>query len=325
MDTTPTPSLPIPAAQDPATAPAEAERPLVIAVSSRAVFDFEEEHAAFDEEDDAPYIKLQFSRLDTPAPPGAAFRLVRKLLRLNAQSQRRVEVVLLSRNDPVSGLRAFKTCQHHGLAVERGIFTRGRPPFGYLRALGASIFLSANPDDVRAAIAAGFAAAVVRPTSVTRPDRDAEEIRVAFDGDGVLFSDQAEAVFRAEGLERFHEHERARMLEPLPAGPLRPLLDALHRLKAMQSRHSPVRVRLGPFTARSAPAHERAIRTLMGWGIRLDEAAFLGNAAKGPFLEDFDPDIFFDDHPRHIEGAAGFAAAGHVPYGVNNPAGDRLG
>ena len=295
---------------------------LVIAVSSRAIFDFEVENAAFDPKDDRSYIELQLSRIDQPAKPGVAFRLVQKLLRLNEQSERKVEVVLLSRNDPVSGLRVFKTFEASGLAVERGIFTRGRPPFEYLAALGAHLFLSANQDDVRAALKAGFPSALLRPIDLQRLDRDPDEIRVAFDGDGVLFSDEAEIVFAEFGLGGFQAHETSRKLEPLPAGPLAPLMDALHKLKAMQRPDSPVRVRLGLFTARSAPSHERAIRTLMHRGIYLDEAAFLGGCDKGPFLQVFDPDFFFDDQAGHIASAEAVTAAGHVPYGVRNQADD---
>ena len=197
------------------------EDKLVIAVSSRAIFDFEAENAAFDPGDDASYIALQLSRLDQVAQPGVAFRLIRKLLRLNEQSERKVEVVLLSRNDPVSGLRVFKSCVASGLAVERGIFTRGHPPFAYLGALGAKLFLSANHDDVRAALEAGFPAAQVRPTALQRVDRDPDEIRVAFDGDGVLFSDEAERVFADTGLDGFQAHEFEPRARAAAGGPAR--------------------------------------------------------------------------------------------------------
>lgn len=297
----------------------ESGGPLLIAVSSRALFSLEAENEVFDRDDDTEYMQLQYSKLDDPASPGIAFRLVQKLLRLNDQSTKRVEVVLLSRNDPISGLRIFNSCKSHKLSIERGIFTRGRSPFGYARSFGAKLFLSAEPSDVRGALAFGVPAAQIRPRPFTGEDSHPDEIRIAFDGDGVLFSDQAEAVYQSSNLDGFHSHEVARASEPLPRGPFQPLLEAIHQLKAMQSKSSPMRIRIGLFTARSAPAHERAIRTLMNWDIRLDEVAFLGSATKAPFLQDFDPEFFFDDSLRHITPAADLMAAGHVPYGVNNP------
>ncbi|MCK8783856.1 5'-nucleotidase [Roseomonas sp. NAR14] len=298
------------------------ENSIVIAVSSRALFDFEEENTVFSEDDDAEYMEMQFQRLDRPARKGAAFSLIKKLLSINDNAEagsnhQRVEVVLLSRNDPVSGLRVFKSAQEHELKIERGIFTRGRTPFGYLRPLGAKLFLSANVDDVTAALRAGSPAARVIPRSIGE-DPHPDEIRIAFDGDGVLFSDEAERVFARHGLNEFHAHERTRLGTPLPEGPLWPLLEALHQLKSMQSKSSKMRIRLGLFTARSAPAHERAIRTLISRQIRIDEAAFLGGLPKGPFLREFKPDIFFDDQIRHISNAASVTSVGHVPYGVKN-------
>ena len=174
--------------------PASLDHLLVVALSSRALFDFEEENRVFEEQDDRAYMKLQLDRLERAAPPGVAFPLVKKLLAFNADGRQRVEVVILSRNDPVSGLRVFRSAEENGLKLGRGVFTRGRPPYAFLDPLGAHLFLSANADDVRKALAAGFPAAQVFAHSHIDPDRHAEELRIAFDGDAVLFSDEAERV-----------------------------------------------------------------------------------------------------------------------------------
>jgi 5'-nucleotidase len=302
--------------------PSSLDNRLVVAISSRALFDFEAENEVFEQNDDSAYMRLQLERLDAPARPGVALQLVRKLLAFNSAGveRDRVEVVLLSRNDPVSGLRVFRSAQHHATPIDRGVFTRGRPPYHYLQALQANLFLSANPEDVRAALAAGFAAALVYPQSRHASEAHPHEVRIAFDGDAVLFSDEAERVFQAEGLPAFQRHEASRAALPLPPGPFKPLLEALHALqKASAHAAAPMRLRTALVTARSAPAHERAIRTLMAWNIEIDEAMFLGGLDKGPFLREFEPDFFFDDQTGHVESASRHVPSGQVPSGVNNP------
>jgi 5'-nucleotidase len=289
---------------------------LVVAISSRALFDFEEENRLFESSDDRAYMQLQLERLDAPAQPGVAFSLVKKLLAFNDASAQRVEVVILSRNDPVSGMRVFRSAQHYGLAVERGVFTRGAAPWRYLRPLAANLFLSANEADVRAALEAGVPAARVATHSARASDAHPHEVRMAFDGDAVLFSDEAEQVFQSAGLDAFQTHEQERAASPLPAGPFKPLLEALQRLQREGT--ASMRLRTALVTARSAPAHERAIRTLMGWQIEVDEAMFLGGLAKGEFLAEFEPDFFFDDQTRHVEAAAPHVPAGHVAAGTMN-------
>ena len=290
---------------------------LVVAISSRALFDFEAENHLFDQGDDQAYMTLQLQRLDEPASPGVALSLVQKLLRFNTPDHQRVEVVILSRNDPVSGLRVFRSVQSHGLTVERGVFTRGREPYRYLRPLQANLFLSANPSDVQAALALGFPAATVATHAVRATASYPDEVRIAFDGDAVLFSDEAERVYQSSGLPAFQLHEQDKATLPLPDGPFKPLLAALHRLQKAGSER--MRLRTALVTARSAPAHERAIRTLMDWNIQVDEAMFLGGLPKGEFLREFEPDFFFDDQTGHIESAARHVPAGHVAAGVANP------
>jgi 5'-nucleotidase len=299
--------------------PVTLEGKLVVALSSRALFDFEEENRVFEDRgDDAAYMALQLDRLEQPARPGAAFPLVKKLLAFNADGRHRVEVVILSRNDPVSGLRVFRSAEAAGLSLERGVFTRGQPPYHYLNPLGAHLFLSASEGDVRAALAAGFPAARVYPQSFMDAERHPEEVRIAFDGDAVLFSDEAERIYQRDGLPAFQSHEQAHARRPLPPGPFKPLLEALHRLQSAGA-GVPMRIRTALVTARSAPAHERAVRTLMDWHIAVDEAMFLGGLAKGPFLKEFQPDFFFDDQPGHCESAAQAGPTGHVVSGVANP------
>jgi len=290
---------------------------LVVAIASRALFDFEEENRVFESGDAARYMRLQLERLDRPAAPGIAFSLVKKLLAFNDQGAQRVEVVVLSRNDPVSGMRVFRSARHNAIQLQRGVFTQGRSPFGYLRPLKATLFLSTNADDVRGALAAGFPAARVLTESVLASASYPNEVRIAFDGDAVLFSDEAEQVFQARGLEAFQEHESAKATQPLPGGPFKPLLAALHRLQ--QAGNARMRIRTALVTARSAPAHERAIRTLMDWNIQVDEAMFLGGLPKGEFLREFEPDFFFDDQTRHVAHAAQHVPSGHVAAGIANP------
>ena len=290
---------------------------LVVAISSRALFDFEEENQVFEAEDDRAYMQLQLQRLEHAAKPGVAFSLVNKLLAFNqGAASPKVEVVILSRNDPVSGMRVFRSCQHYGLPIQRGVFTRGESPWRYLKPLNANLFLSTNEADVRSALGAGVPAARVYPHSARASSAHPHEVRIAFDGDAVLFSDEAEQVFQTAGLDAFQAHERDSAGKPLAAGPFKPLLEALKRLQ-----HEPaqaMRLRTALVTARSAPAHERAIRTLMDWDIEIDEAMFLGGLPKGTFLREFEPDFFFDDQTGHIENASAHVPAGHVASGVTN-------
>ena len=290
---------------------------LVVAISSRALFDLEEENRVFEQTDDRAYMKMQLERLELTAKPGVAFSLVKKLLAFNDADTQRVEVVILSRNDPVSGLRVFRSVQSHALSVARGVFTRGREPWRYLEPLQSNLFLSANPADVRAALLKGFPAATVATHSVQARDTFPNEVRIAFDGDAVLFSDEAEHVYQRDGLPAFQQHESDKAVLPLPDGPFKPLLIALHRLQ--QAGTPNMRLRTALVTARSAPAHERAIRTLMNWNIEVDEAMFLGGLPKGEFLREFEPDFFFDYQTGHVDSAARHVPAGHVASCISNP------
>jgi 5'-nucleotidase len=296
-------------------------RLLTVAVTSRALFDLEESHRLFEGEGVEAYSAYQRHHEDDVLAPGIAFPVVRKLLALNIGAPAdtpRVEVILLSRNSADTGLRIFNSIQHHGLAIVRAVFTSGEPTWPYIRPFGADLFLSANPESVRRSLEHGIAAATILPAQAHR-QRHEHQLRIAFDGDAVIFSDESERISREQGVEAFSRHERARAREPLSGGPFRGFLSALHQLQQAfpADERSPIRTAL--VTARSAPAHERVIRTLREWGVRLDEALFLGGRHKGPFLDAFGADIFFDDSQHNIDSAVQHVAAGHVPHGVANP------
>jgi len=303
--------------------PADARLPdqerLVVALSARALFDLEESHAVFEAEGVEAYARYQRSREDQPLEPGIAFPLVKKLLALNALDNPalpRIEVILLSRNSSDTGLRIFNSIERHELGIVRAAFTSGAPVWPYIRPFGAHLFLSANPDSVRGSLDNGVAAATIMPARIARPFDPL--LRVAFDGDAVIFGDESERISQEDGLEAFARNERELAQTPLSAGPFRGLLHALHQIQiAFPPEQSPLRIAL--VTARSAPAHKRVILTLRHWGVRLDEALFLGGRDKGPFLEAFGADIFFDDSRQNIENAARHVASGHVPHGVSNP------
>ena len=290
---------------------------LVVAISSRALFDLSESHELFEREGLDAYRGYQMAREDEPLAPGIAFPLVQKLLRLNAAAPAapRVEVILLSRNSADTGLRIFNSIERYGLEIVRAVFTGGASTSPYVNSFGAQLFLSANPDSVAAALDAGIAAATILPSKA--PQTASDELRIAFDGDAVIFGDESERVSQEQGIDAFHRHETELADQPLSGGPFRGFLAALHRLQAaFPADASPIRTAL--VTARSAPAHKRVILTLRSWGVRLDEALFLGGRDKGPFLQAFGADLFFDDSHANVESARQHVATGHVPHGVRN-------
>ncbi|MCU1724841.1 5'-nucleotidase [Pseudomonas sp. 5P_5.1_Bac1] len=289
---------------------------LVVAISSRALFDLSESHRLYLAEGVEAYRQYQIEHEDEYLEPGDAFLLVEKLLGLNAAlGQQRVEVILVSRNSADTGLRVFNSIEHYGLGISRAAFAGGRSPYPYLAAFGCHLFLSTDADDVRSALEAGFAAATILSGGARR---DAiTELRIAFDGDAVLFSDESERVYQSDGLEAFQASERQSARDPLRGGPFKPFLAALNQLQQeFPSGACPIRTAL--VTARSAPAHERVIRTLREWDIRLDESLFLGGLDKSAFLEAFAADVFFDDQAGHCDRASRVVATGHVPHGISN-------
>ena len=293
------------------------ENKLVIAISSRALFDLSESHRVYEEEGLDAYSAYQVAREEEPLAPGEAFPLVEKMLRINERlgEERGVEVVLLSRNSADTGLRVFNSIQHYGLAISRAAFCGGESPWRYINAFGCQLFLSSEADDVRNALDCGVAAATL--VSNKGANRNSEQLRFAFDGDAVIFSDEAERVYKREGLAAFTASERAAAKTPLSGGPFKSFLAALHELQqALPAEEAPIRTAL--VTARSAPAHERVIRTLRAWNIRIDESIFLGGLDKTEFLRAYQADVFFDDQPAHCASAREHIATGHVPHGVAN-------
>lgn len=288
---------------------------LVVAISSRALFDLAESHRVYTEAGVDAYHRYQVEHENELLAPGPAFALVKKLLAVNRADKQYVEVILLSRNSADTGLRVFNAIKHYGLDITRAAFTKGEPTSRYVPAFGAHLFLSADVGDVRRALDDGYAAATIFPSTVG--GNETGELRIAFDGDAVLFSDEAERVYQERGLAEFARSETEAALRPLSGGPFKDFLAGLHRIQAdFPEDQSPIRTAL--VTARSAPAHERVIRTLRAWNIRIDEALFLGGLDKGEFLRAFGADIFFDDQRTHVESAAKHVAAGHVPHGVSN-------
>jgi 5'-nucleotidase len=293
---------------------------LVVAISSRALFNLDESHAVFENEGVEAYCRYQVEREELPLEPGVAFSLVKKLLALNERdpANPRVEVILLSRNNADTGLRIFNSIKYHNLNISRAAFTRGESTHPYISAFGAQLFLSAEPGDVRKALDAGFAAATIL-ASAAAPVADSHpaQLRIAFDGDAVLFSDESERIYKRDGLDAFESNEALAAKQPLPGGPFKNFLALLHRIQLdYPADTSPIRTAL--ITARGAPAHERVILTLRAWNIRIDEALFLGGMDKGAFLKAFGADIFFDDQQKHCESARKHVATGHVPHGVAN-------
>ncbi|MBD3646797.1 MAG: 5'-nucleotidase [Pseudomonadales bacterium] len=293
---------------------------MVVATSSSALFDLRESDRVYREEGLKAYAEYQVERETEPLEPGDAFRLVHKLLALNDRLdvKDRVEVILLSRNTADTGLRVFNSIQHHSLPISRAAFTGGAPPYRYMAPFGCHLFLSTNADDVREALAGGMAAASILPSAARSVDSDT--LHFAFDGDAVLFSDEAEQVYQERGLEAFAASEQEAADKPLSGGPFKPFLSALHELQSeFPSRESPIRTAL--VTARAAPAHERVIKTLRAWNIRLDESLFLGGMNKTEFLRAYGADVFFDDQAQHCEDASGVVPTGHVLHGVTNKSG----
>ncbi len=290
---------------------------LVLAVSSRALFDLDESHAVFETQGKEAFCRYQIEHEDEILAPGYGFALIKKFLAINDKSPNEplLEIILLSQNSADTGLRIFNSIAHHKLNITRAAFTSGVSPYAYMPAFGAHLFLSANADDVAKTLDAGFAAATIMSGSSTiNPN---EQLRIAFDGDSVLFSDASERIYQEQGLAVFAENERNEAKTPLPGGPFKDFLARLHHIqKLFDPEQSPIRTAL--VTARAAPAHERVVRTLRTWDIRIDEALFLGGMSKGAFLKAFGADIFFDDQKGHCESAAVHVATAHVPHGIIN-------
>ena len=282
---------------------------LIIGISSRALFDLGESDAVFEEHGTDAYSHYQITHENEILEPGTAFVLVKKFLALN-KHEPLVEVILLSRNSADTGLRIFNSIQHYGLNITRAAFTSGKSPYQYISAFGSYLFLSTHHDDVRRALQMGCAAAMIWPSK--NDDKYPDRLHFAFDGDAVLFTDASERIFEQHGIDAFNANESNQAQTPLPGGPFKGFLQALQRLQQhFPEEQCPIRTAL--VTAREAPAHERVIRTLRSWNIRIDEALFLGGLNKADFLQAFHADIFFDDQIQNCEAAQNHVTTAHVP------------
>ncbi|MBE8215285.1 MAG: 5'-nucleotidase [Endozoicomonadaceae bacterium] len=298
----------------------ECNRPphkLIIGISSRALFDLETSHEIYMKQGLEAYRCYQIENEDRLLLPGQGISLVKRLLNLNQYlTTHQVEVILLSRNSADTGLRIFNSIKQYGLNIIRAAFCGGSNPLKYIKPFNCHLFLSADEKDVREALAANCAAAKLFSQD-NQQKSEHSELRIAFDGDAVLFSDESERIFQQKGLDAFFKNEEQSANKPLPVGPFQPFLSILQKIQQAAADHCPIRTAL--VTARSAPAHERVIRTLRSWDIRLDEALFLGDLEKGEFLKSFHADIFFDDQVRHCQSAnQQDILSAHVPYGVSN-------
>lgn len=288
---------------------------LVIGISSRALFDLEAEETIFQEQGLDAYRQHQLKEENSVLKPGAAFALVKALLKLNelTPGHRLVEVVIMSRNSSETSLRIFNSIAHYGLDITRAALSGGSPLAPYLLAFNVSLFLSLHEDDVQAAINSGVASAMLY--RLPENAADPEQIRIAFDGDAVIFSDESERIYQEQGVEAFELHERENALKPLPEGPFARLLLALSYLqnnfKTPDGRAFPLRTAL--VTARASPAHERVIRTLRAWDIAIDETFFMGGVNKSAVLAAFKPHMFFDDQHGHCLHASNVVPTGRVP------------
>lgn len=303
----------------------ELDTRLVIGLASSALFDLGEAHRIFRSEGEAAYRAYQLENRARTLTPGVAFPFIKRLLSLNELRPQDplVEVILLSKNDPDTGLRVMDSIKTHGLGISRAVFLQGRSPYRFINALSISLFLSADEADVRAANAAGYAAGQVLDSEFVDAEDD-DELRIAFDFDGVLADDQSEAVFQSSGLVGFHEHEQRHAGIPLSPGPLAPFLHKLRNIQALEEQkvaddRSYVRkLRVAIVTARNAPAHERVITTMRNWDVVVNEAFFLGGVEKRRVLEVLRPHIFFDDQQSHLVPAAAALPCVHIPFGALN-------
>jgi len=296
------------------------QRPLRIGVSTRALFDLEEEHGVFVEEGVEAYARMQLERETIPIGKGAGFEVIERLLKLNEPAQKPyVQVVLLSKNSPDLSLRAFHSIKDYGLAVITGSFTSGASLGPFIPAWEIDLFLSNDGTDVQAAVNAKAAAAKLGPVSTTWECHTSDEVRIAFDGDAVVFSAESDEIYKAQGLEAFRRHEQENALKPMEGGPFGEFLKKLSILRAIYLGDDGVsKVRIGIVTARDSEAHARVIHTLRAWGTPADEAHFVGTWPKAPILKAFGAHIFFDDQEKHVLGAAGVVPSGHVP-GPHDP------
>lgn len=303
---------------------------LVVGVASSALFDLGESDKVFRAEGEEAYRAYQEANLQNTLQPGVAFSFIQRLLSLNDlrdQDRPLVEVIVLSRNDPETGLRVMQSIEDYKLGISRAIFTQGQAPYKYMQALNMSLFLSANGDDVRDALAddpKNAAGQVIGDASSFDLSSDDQNLRIAFDFDGVLAGDSSERIMIEKGLEAFHSFEHSKAGIPMEKGRLARLLKCLNQIQNLEDSKLKIdpnyhrRLRISIVTARDAPAHERVVKTIQSWGLRVNDAFFLGGIDKSSILRVLKPHIFFDDQLKHVEGASKLVPSVHIPFGVQN-------
>ncbi|MEE8153386.1 MAG: 5'-nucleotidase [Phycisphaerales bacterium] len=290
---------------------------LVVGISSRALFDLSREDQIYRERGLQAYAKYQYQHENDVLKPGTGFPLVKAMLSLNQDipSDRRVEVLVLSRNSPNTGLRVLNAIDHYGLDITRSCFTGGKPAVAYAPDYCVDLFLSADEEDVRAAHDNNIPAAIVYAPPGSPPptaDKNLSRIRIAFDGDAVLFDEESERIFQESGVEEFKQHELEKTREPLKKGPFAKLLVTLSYLQRKKPPgKSPIRI--GLFTSRNSPSHKRVIHTLRAWKVRVDELHFMGGVEKAAILRRFEPHIYFDDQHTHCDSASHVVPTARVP------------
>jgi len=288
---------------------------LVVGISSRALFDLEEENRIFEDDGLKAYCEYQIEHETDILKPGTAFPLIKALHNLNLGDERLTEIIVMSRNSADTSLRIFNSIEHYGLDISRAALVGGNAISPYLNAFRTDLFLSANEEDVQDAINANIAAGIICSHSdlPINLSEEISQIRIAFDGDAVIFSDESEQIYQKEGLMAFAEHEQINAMKPLPEGPFAKLLKTISLVQE-QFTGDIIPIRTALVTARNAPAHERVIRTLRAWDVRIDEAFFLGGIEKSEVLKAFGAHIFFDDQTVHTEPASKYVPAARVPY-----------
>jgi len=307
--------------------PYELENRLVIGVASSAVFDLVASDAVFKSQGEEEYRKFQQEHLHDPLPKGIAFPFIKRLLSVNDLSDDPedplVEVILLSRNDPDTGLRVLKTIEHYGLGMTRAIFMQGKSPYEYIPALNIALFLSGEKKDVEGAIQSGYPAGQVLESKFEDDETD-KTLRIAFDFDGVLAGDESESIMQSSGLTEFHAHEVKNVMQPHNPGPLKEFMVRISKIQSVEEKHKKQnpqyenRIRVSIVTARNAPSHERAMNTLKSWGVMANDAFFLGGIDKGKILGVLKPHIFFDDQSGHLKSTSAVAPSVHIPFGITN-------
>lgn len=294
---------------------------LVIGVSTRALFNLETENQVFDEQGIEAFRTYQLQHEDEILEPGTAFYLVQSLLELNEIAEKQiVEVVVMSRNSPETGMRVLNSIEKYELPITRVALTGGEPLAPYIDAYDVDLFLSKDAKDVQAVIDSKQSAAALLyapPTTFTPKDA---RVKIAFDADAVLFSDESELRYKTEGMDSFHQYEKEHEDDPLNEGPFAKLLIKLSKIQE----HLPMRIEYSPLrlaivTARNAPSHKRVIKTLRKWNVYVDEVYFLGGLSKDKILEAFGAHIFFDDQDTHLNASSKVVPSGKVPYDSNSP------